>query len=169
MLLRTSSGYMIVIPEFATHAPMSRSKYIKINSQYIYNSNLNRFARNSVVNFLHNYLAEYIPEGLIIQSYPIQIGLNFCVPKNYGTVSRRKDKDTGLYKIHWKSPKEDYKINWDIGNYGYIWLKTFLDTLQIKNVIPDDCAHYVQSEGPSTYVNVDDFSSRRLEFIINYL
>lgn len=159
----------IVIPEFVTHAPISKSKYMKINSQYIYNSNLNRFARNNMVSFLHTYLAEYIPSNFKIERFPIQIGLNFYVPRNYGSVSRRKNKETGKYQIYWKPPKDDYKINWDIGNYGYIWLKTFLDTLQIVNAIPDDNASYVSSEGPANYIEVNSFSDRKLEFFINYI
>ena len=161
----------IIIPQFITHAPTRENKtkespHIKLNSQLIYNSNLNRFARNNVVNFLHKYIAKYIPKGLKITQFPIQIGLNFYVPKNYGSVSRRKLKSDNQYHILWKKPEEDYEINWDIGNYGYIWLKTFLDTLQIEGVIPDDNAGYVSAEGPARFIQVDTFEERRLEFII---
>lgn len=160
----------IIIPEFVTHAPTRENKtkenpYIKLNSQLIYNSNLNRFARNNVVNFLHRYIAQYIPKDLKITKFPVQIGLNFYVPKNYGSVSRRK-KD-GIYQILWKPPTDNYLINWDVGNYGYIWLKTFLDTLQIEGVIPNDNASYVYSEGPSTFIEVENFNQRKLEFIIS--
>lgn len=156
----------IIIPEFITHVPLTKVKSFKLNSQALYSGNLHYRQRDKVVHFLHEYLMSYMPNNVKITKFPIQIALNFYVPKNYGTLRRIKNRKTGEHYISWHIPKEDYKINWDIGNYGYLWLKTFLDALQIKGIIPDDNAEYVKTEGPSTFIEVNDIKERKLEFII---
>ena len=117
--------------------------------------------------FLHKYISNYIPKDFKIDKYPVQISLNYYVPRNYGSISRRKSKD-GNYNIIWYPPTSDYQINWDIGNYGYIWLKAFLDTLKLVGSIIDDNASMVFAEGPTTYIEVEKLEDRKLEFIINY-
>ena len=162
--------YKVIIPKFITHIPKTNNKvapnkYIKINNQLIYNSNLNRFARNIVINNMHNYLINYIKENnLKLDNPPYQVAVDIYVPINYGNVSRRKKK--GVPYISWKEPTKDYEPTWDIGNLGEIWLKTFEDSLQISGAIKNDNIEYVYSHGPTTWIKVNTLDERKLIFRI---
>jgi hypothetical protein len=161
----------VIIPQFITHIEktnnkIASNKFIKINNQLIYNSNLNRFARNIVVINMHNYIISHINKKFQLNKYPYQISLNFYAPINYGSISRRFIKSEKDFKIICKEPSKDYTPNWDIGNYGDIWLKTFADALQIKGCLKDDNVKYIKSIGPTTFIQEDLFENRKLEFII---
>jgi len=164
--------HIVQINKFITHIAKTRNKiapnkFIKINNQLIYNSNLNRFARNIVVDNLHTYLIEYISRFLIIKlnNPPYQVSLDIYVPINYGDVSRRKLKD-GNFHIIWKEPTIDYEPTWDIDNLGDIWLKVFKDALQLSKVIENDNVRFVKSNGPATFHEIQDLNERKLVFKI---
>ena len=163
--------HTVEICEFITHIAKTNNKqapnkYIKINNQLIYNSNLNRFARNIVVDNLHKYLIPIIKTNLSeLTNYPYQVSLDIHVPINYGDVSRRKNK--GVPYICWKEPVEDYVARWDIGNLGELWLKVFEDALQLAEIIDNDSVQFIKSHGPITFYECDNLSDRKLVFKIS--
>ena len=165
--------YNIKIEKFITHIPKTNNKiapnkYIKINNQLIYNSNLNRFQRNIVVNNLHDYLINYINKELPkLTNPPYQISLDIYAPINYGTVSRRKRKD--IPYISWKYPEKNYKPNWDIDNLGDIWLKVFKDALQLSEVLENDNVTFVKINGPTIFHKIENFDNRKFIFKIKEL
>lgn len=162
---------VLSIPNFITHVAKTNNKtaenkYIKVNNQLIYNSNLNRFARNIVVRNLHEYLIPYIKKAIPKQlsDPPYQVALDIHVPINYGDVSRRKKQ--GVPTIIWKEPEKDYIPTWDIGNLGELWLKTFEDALQKAGAIKNDHIGFITRHGPISFYPVKDLNDRRLDFII---
>jgi hypothetical protein len=162
--------HTVEICEFITHVAKTDNKkapnkYIKINNQLIYNSNLNRFARNIVVKNLHEYLIPLIQDSLSeLTNYPYQVSLDIHVPINYGDVSRRTRKH--IPYICWKKPVENYVAGWDIGNLGELWLKVFEDALQMAGIIENDSVQFINSHGPITFYECDDLSERKLVFKI---
>src|SRR6056297_1306806 len=171
MIIIKNNIVKVVIPNFITHIEKTNNKFapnkfIKVNNQHIYNSNLNRFARNIVIGNMQQYILDNIDKPFILSKFPYQISLDFYVPVNYGSVSRRFIKSEDDYKIIWKEPKKEYESNWDVGNYGDIWLKVFADALQIGNYIKNDNIKYVQSIGPTTFYEVKSITNRKLEFTI---
>ena len=167
----TDKVHIVEIPKFITHVSKTNNKkapnkYIKINNQLIYNSNLNRFARNIVVNNLHEYLIPYIKDQLpILDNPPYQVELIIFVPINYGDLSRRKDKDGNPY-ISWKEAAANYTATWDIGNLGELWLKVFEDSLQIAGVLENDSVQFIQAHGPIVFGETFDIEDRKLMFKI---
>lgn len=162
--------HKIIIPQFITHIPKTKNKsspnkYIKINNQLIYNSNLNRFARNIVVNNLHEYLFPYIVKVVPkLNNPPYQVSLDIYVPINYGNVSRRIKK--GVPYISWKEPNKNYNPTWDIDNLGDLWLKVFKDALQISGVLENDNVKFVKINGPTTFHEIKTLDNRKLIFTI---
>lgn len=161
--------YSVEIPEFITHVAktdnkVKANKYVKVNNQNIYNSNLNRFARNIVVRNLHNYLIEHIKLSNLpkLINPPYQVSLTIFAPINYGAVSRRSKHGTPY--ICWYPAGPDYQPNWDIGNIGELWLKTFEDSLQLAGVLENDNVKHIISHGPITFSEVLDLKDRKLLF-----
>lgn len=160
----------ITINKFPTHIAktdnkIAQNKYIKINNQSIYNSNLNRFARNIVMKNLHNYLVDIFKPFKSLfhkekKEYPINICLDIYTVKNHGSISRRKNK------IIWKTPKLDYIPNWDIENLSAIWMKAINDSLVKAGFFPDDNIDYV-FDIRSRYFEVKDIEDRKLIISIN--
>ena len=156
----------IIINQFPTHIAKTKNKvapdkYIKINGQSIYNSNLNRFARNIVMSNLHDYLEPaFKPFKGLITEYPIKITINIFTVRNHGAISRRSGT------IRWKKPKSDYVPNWDIENLATIWIKAINDTLSKTGVIPDDNIKYLNGVSYN-YIEVEDINDRKLEIIID--
>ena len=163
--------YIVEIPEFITHIAKTRNKtapnkFIKINNQLIYNSNLSRFPRNIVMDNLHTYLIKYITSFITTKliNPPYQVLLDVYVPINYGDVSRRIKK--GIPYICWNEPKEDYEPTWDIDNLGDIWLKVFKDALQLSGVLENDHVGFIKANGPATFHQIQDLKDRKLVFKI---
>lgn len=153
-------------PLFPTHLPYTKNKkapdkYIKINGQRIY-SGLHHTQRAPLMNNMHRWYKEnYAWETMkCIIDYPVGIGLIFKVPINYDYVSRRNGK------IIWKPPKEGFEPGWDVGNYGWIYSKGFLDTLHLMGKIVDDNVKYVNIEGPFKALFCNTLEERELIFII---
>lgn len=162
--------HIVQIDKFITHVAKTNNKqapnkYIKINNQLIYNSNLNRFQRNIVVHNLHEYLIPFIIKSLPkLINLPYQVSLDIYVPINYGDVSRRKRK--GIPYISWKEPKKNYEPTWDIDNLGDLWLKVFKDALQISGVIENDNVKFIKANGPTTFHEVQTLNQRKFVFKI---
>jgi|TARA_R110000803_G_scaffold196714_5_gene260068 hypothetical protein len=150
-------------PEFITHIPQSKKKWIKIGYNKIHAGG--HFSiRNALVGAMHSYLEKHIPLNLDIET-PIETHLIVYVPINYGAVKRLKNRDTGDFYINWKPAKPHYVPNWDIGNLAMIWLKSIDDVLQKRGVIKDDTVEFVKK---TTYEfrEVANLKDRKLEYIL---
>lgn len=155
----------IVIEKFPTHIAktdnkVAANKMIKINNQAIYNSNLNRFARNIVMDNLHKYLEAQISpyKNRFIKSnidYPISINIQIHTVINHGSISMRSGK------LCWKPAKSDYVPNWDIENLASMWIKAINDVLQHLKMIPDDNIKYVNKISYE-FVEVKDLEDRKI-------
>ena len=80
----------ITIPEFITHVNKSKTKYVKINGQNIYNGRINPFIRAFMVKQMHEYVTPFIDKELkgrdLSRLYPLSIRLEVHAPINYGSV-----------------------------------------------------------------------------------
>ena len=164
--IKTSDGRMqVVIPEFPSHLPVTNNKkapnkYIKINGQSIYNGSVDKFKRAVLMNNMHSFMMPYVT-FLDIPSFPIRVDLELHVPINWNTVRRTKGE------ITWKPPKSNYVINWDVDNF-WIYTKSFLDSMVLSGVIPDDNASIINDSGRIQFFPVETFDERKLVFNIYY-
>lgn len=87
--------------------------------------------------------------------------MEFHVPWNYNTVQMRKGR------IIWKN-ETNFPNNqkWDVGNYGMVWDKAFLDCIVEKGLLPDDSVTYIRSSGKVTFFPVNSLEERKIVFII---
>lgn len=136
------------IKEFPTHIAKTANKYkenqfIKINGQLIYNSNLSRFQRNIVVKNMHNFIMPLLAKDINILESDLTVRLEYNLPINYATVSRRYKKDLFKWIISWKEPAEDYEPTNDIDNIDLIWRKVIIDCLK-QDIIIEDNMKYVR-------------------------
>jgi len=153
-------------PKFPTHIPYTSNKkapnrYIKVNSQNIYNGAIARFGRNTAVKSLHHYFLSYIPRGLEIET-PVSIKYIIKTVINHGAIQRRKGE------VNWKYPKEGYIPNWDIENLAGILIKTGNDCIVKAKIIPDDSIQYL-TKIEYEYQQVDDLEDREIIIQINTL
>lgn len=138
----------IDVKEFPTHIAKTNNKYkenqfIKINGQLIYNSNLSRFQRNIVVKNMHNFIMTKMPTDINILESDLTIRLEYNIPINYATVSRRWKKELMQWLISWKLPAKDYEPSNDIDNIDLIWRKVIIDCLK-QDIIIEDNMKYVR-------------------------
>lgn len=151
--------------QFPTHLPISKNKtkkdrYMKVNSQSVYNSNVNRFSRNNVMDAMHNYALGKISKKIKVEDYPISIHYIYKTVINHGDISRRNDN------IVWKYPSEDYIPSWDLENAIGLWIKGLNDALVIAGIIKDDSVQYVRKISYE-FVPVDDINQREIIIQIN--
>lgn len=130
-------------PQWPTHVAITKNKrapdrYVKVNSQGIYNGAIARFGRNVAVKNLHKYFLQHIPRGTVIEP-PVKIKYIIKTVVNHGSIMRRNNK------IHWKYPDKEYIPNWDIENLAGILIKTGNDSLVKAKVIPDDSIEYLHN------------------------
>jgi len=130
---------LIISMPLITHIPKTDNKkapnkYIKINGQSIYNGSLNTFARAIVVNNLHKFFSDSIPEEYLnLKLEKVKhIEYRFHTVINHGSIQRRNGVKT------WKPAKKDYVCNWDLNNLSDIWVKTGNDSLVLSGVLADD-------------------------------
>jgi len=161
---RKKGEIRVEIPQFITHVPTSKTKFMKINGQRLY-SGLNPHIRAKIVTEMHNYVRPFINAEMkkrgsdLSLLSPLRIRLEFHAPINYGNVRRIKGT------IRWKEPEADYVPSWDVDNM-WIWGKTFNDTLAEEGHIVDDSVSFVRASGEVKWVPVDTFDERKLVFII---
>jgi len=181
----------VEFPEFITHIRMSKKrkakldtqgnilnprsagtpKYMKINSQNIYSGNMSPLVRQKVVKSMKIHMIPHVltMEVIPAECFPIIIRGEAHVPLNYGQAK--------VVGGEFKYPEvgDDYEPNWDIGNLGYLWSKTFddcltmsetFDGIPITPIIPDDSVEYVHGTGEMQYFNVPSFEERKLVFKI---
>ena len=162
----------IEIPEFITHIPKSKNKYIKINGQRIY-SGMNHHLRALLVRKIHTYLSPFVKAYFkkkslnLLSRTNLKVKLEFHAPINYGQVQMRKDKN-GIYRTVWKAPKIDYKPTWDCDNQ-WIWGKCFDDVLTEEGIIVDDSIDVIRSSGEVEFHQVETFEDRKLVFVITQI
>ena len=157
------SGVRLEFPEFITHIPQSKNKWIKIGYNKIYSSS-HYTVRAAFVAALHKYIEKHIPKNLAVNT-PIATHLEVHVPINYGNVKSLRDKKTGKRRINWKKPAKDHKPNWDIGNLALVWLKSLDDMLVKKGVIPDDTIEYL-TKSTYEFIPTEFLNERKLIYII---
>jgi hypothetical protein len=121
---------------------------------------------------MHKYIQNYIPKNIIINE-PIYIEFIYSCPKNFGDISIRKDKHTGLYNISWKPYNNKYVPRWDIENLNSPWSKVIIDDLRgiIENgikvsdgIIKDDTIDFVKK---SSYEWREEPDLYKREIIVN--
>jgi hypothetical protein len=157
------SEVTLEFPEFITHIPQTKNKWIKIGYNKIYTGG--HFSmRNALVAAMHGYIEKHIPPNLDIK-VPVETHLTIYAPINFGNVKRLKNKTTGKYYISWKPARDSYVPNWDIGNLAMVWLKCLDDVLIKKKLIPDDTVEYLVK---TTYefVEIKDLKDRKLVYKI---
>tara|TARA_R100000951_G_scaffold59067_1_gene49740 strand:- start:158 stop:664 length:507 start_codon:yes stop_codon:yes gene_type:complete len=159
-----SEEIRVTIPEFKTHVHKSKTKYIKINGQNIYNGRLHPFARAKMVKEMHEYVKPFIDKELKGRDLSLLCPLSICLevhaPINYGNVRMLK---TGL---SWKPAKDDFIAKWDADNL-WIWGKIFNDTLTEGNHIEDDSVSFITDSGRVKFREVKDLKDRKLVFVIS--
>jgi hypothetical protein len=148
-------------PNFITHVPLSKNKWVKIGYNKIHSSS-HYTVRAAFVAAMHSYIEDNIPDNLEIE-FPIKSHLTIYVPVNYGGVKRLKNKKTNTHYISWKKPEPDYSPPWDLFNLAAVWLKSLDDVLQKKGILPDDTIAYIQKT-TYEYVEIEDLKDRKLVY-----
>lgn len=142
-------------------------RYLKINSQGLWNGNMSPLIRQKIAKNLHLYINEQIRKELPFDSsiYPIIIRGKVYTPKNLGSYK--------MVKGELKSGKDLEQGGWDILNFGFIWVKTFEDCIKAddpwsrrKALIIDDDVDHVEASGEMRRVWIDNFEDRKIEFEI---
>lgn len=151
-----------------THIPCTDNKkapnkYWKINNQAIYNGSVDKFKRAIIVNNMHNYIMDSIPNrALNLKIEKIEdIEYIFNTVINHGDVKRIGGT------VRWKKPAPGYIPSWDLNNISDIWVKTGNDALTLAGVIIDDNAGVIQTTR-YTFKEVDHIDDIELEIIITY-
>lgn len=123
VLARVSDGLILVANSKSAGTP----KYKKVNGQDIYNGNVSRQARASLVKAIHQYFIPYFKDIQTIDNidnYPLSLELQFLL------------HDNG-------------KNNIDNDN-KWIWRKCIQDTLTELNIIPDDNPQIISKNSEET-------------------
>jgi hypothetical protein len=136
------SELTIEFPEFITHVPLSKKKWVKIGYNKIHAS-AHYSVRNAFVGAMHRYIEEHMPKDYGIK-VPVETELIVYAPINYGNAKRLFDKKTQKYYINWKPAPKGYSPNWDIGNLALVWLKCLDDVLQKRGILPDDTVEFLK-------------------------
>tara|TARA_R110000868_G_scaffold351806_3_gene613074 strand:- start:49 stop:540 length:492 start_codon:yes stop_codon:yes gene_type:complete len=148
-------------PEFITHIPQSKKKWLKIGYNTLYSS-AHFTVRAALVKAMHSYIEDNIPDNLSIAT-PIETELIIYAPINYGNVKRLKDKTTGEHYLNWKPARDDYKPNWDIGNLAWVWVKCLDDVLIKKGILPEDTVEFLRKTSYE-FVEVATLKERKLVY-----
>jgi len=157
------SEIKLEFPEFITHIPQSKNKFLKIGYNRIYAS-AHHTVRAALVSAMHGYIEKHIPENLSIET-PIETKLVVYVPINFGDVKRLKDKKTGNWYLNWKPARIGYSPRWDIGNLAMVWIKCLDDVLIKKNILPEDTVEFLKKTSYE-FVEVPTLKERKLVYHI---
>lgn len=155
------SEIKLEFPEFITHIPQSKTKFLKIGYNRIYASG-HFSTRAAIVAAMHGYIEKHIPPNLTIKT-PLETKLTVYAPINYGNVKRLQNKKTKQWYLSWKPPYDGYKPNWDIGNLAMVWIKCLDDVLIKKGILPEDTIEFLKK---TTYefVEVKTLKERKLVY-----
>lgn len=151
-----------------THVPCTdnvkaTNKYWKINNQAIYNGSVNTFKRAIIVENMHRYIINALPEEVMnLKLEKINyIHYIFHTVRNHGSITRRGGK------VCWKPAIENYKSGWDLNNISDFWIKTGNDALVLAGVLVDDNTDVI-FRTKYEMITVDHIDELELEIIINY-
>jgi hypothetical protein len=146
-----------------TNNKSAPNKFIKINSQSIYNGSLNTFSRAIVVENMHYFVEWNIPSAIIgLKLTKVkEIIYEFRTVINHGDIRRVKGK------ISWKKPGPGYIPSWDLNNLSDIWVKTGNDALVLSGVLSDDNAGVIR-DTRYRFVEVEDIDDLELVITIIY-
>lgn len=115
-------------------------KYVRINFQSIWNSNVSDHTRNKVAESLHESYQEALSKIVpITEGFPLKT--NFTM---YTQLSNLQEQD--------------------VDNLTFLYIKTFHDALTLSGIIPDDKLKYIKryeaghEESDSDYIVVDIYS-----------
>ena len=86
------SEIKLEFPEFITHIPVSKNKWVKIGYNKIHAS-VHYTTRAALVAAMHGYIEKHIPNNLTIKA-PVETKLTVYAPVNYGVMKMIKDKVT---------------------------------------------------------------------------
>lgn len=152
----------IILDRFPTHIAITNNKvaankYMKINSQSIYNGKLHTFSRANAVNNMHKYISKCISEASVGKiNYPVQLVVRIYTVINHDCIKRYKDE------IHWNAPKADYVPRWDEDNLRSIWEKCIKDCITKAGIWEDDIV--TNCRGIDSLVEfVDNIEDRKIE------
>jgi len=150
----------IKLTKFPTHLPITnpkkaKPKYVKLNGQLLYNSNVNRFARNTLMDNIHKYVMNKIPKRLKIYNFPIKVKFIIKTVINHGSIQRRNEV------IIWKYPDDNYVPNYDLDNMLQLWVKGSLDCLVKAKIIPDDSVQYINNI-EYEFEAIEEFDNREI-------
>ena len=152
----------IILDKFPTHIAITNNKvaankYMKINSQSIYNGKLHTFSRANAVNNMHKYISKCISEANVGKiNYPVQLVVRIYTVINHDCIKRYKDE------IHWNAPKADYVPRWDEDNLRSIWEKCIKDCITKVGIWEDDIV--TNCRGIDSLVEfVDNIEDRKIE------
>ena len=157
------SEIKLEFPEFITHIPVSKNKWVKIGYNKIHAS-VHYTTRAALVAAMHGYIEKHIPDNLSIDT-PVETKLTVYAPVNYGVMKMIKDKKTGKRKTSWNPPADNYKPNWDIGNLALIWIKCLDDVLIKKGILPDDTIEFLRRT-QYEFIPVSNLRNRKLVYKI---
>jgi len=161
--MKNKKEIVLTFPEFITHIPQTKKKWIKIGYNKLYASG-HFSVRASLVAAMHRYIENNIPEKLSIGS-PIETKLIVYAPINFGNVKRLTNKDTGDKYISWKPARKDYEPNWDIGNLALVWLKCLDDVIVKKGILKDDSILYL-TKTSYEFIEVETLKERKLVYTL---
>lgn len=153
----------IVFPEFITHAQISKNKFKKIGYNVIHSSS-HFTLRDAFVRSMHNYIEEFMPQGVTITG-PVETEVLIYAPINYGNVRMIKDKVSNQHKLSWNPPKQEYSPNWDIFNLGAVWLKSLDDAAIKAGWLPDDNIKYFRGFS-GKFIEVDKLEDRKIVYVM---
>lgn len=143
--------------QFPTHVKLSSKKYVKINSQAIYNARLHPFSRSKMIKEMKDQFIKCIPEGLKVEDLPIGMFLELHLPYNYGNVRMSK----GVVKWLPMSDEENYEPRNDLDNMIGVWSKAIQDCLVTQSVIPEDTIQFVRILGYK-YIQCETLDDRKI-------
>jgi len=155
------SEITLEFPEFITHIPQSKNKWVKIGYNTLYAS-AHYTIRAALVRAMHSYIEDHIPDDLDI-NVPVETRLIIYVPINYGNVKRLRNKETGKFYLNWKPPRENYQPNWDIGNLAWVWIKCLDDVLIKKGLLPEDTVEFLRKTSYE-FIEVATLKERKLVY-----
>lgn len=145
-------------------------KMAKITFNALYSGNLHEMVRQKMMKFIHLYIKRQLRNVEPIPTdKPLVIRCMAYLPINYGSVRMIKGQ------LNWKAPSKDYKPNWDIFNFGVIWVKAIEDVLHEdemdektglyvtrKRLIPEDTVEYVTGSGEMRVRFIEEFDQRKI-------
>jgi hypothetical protein len=158
---------IIELKEFPTHLPYTKNKiapnkFVKINNQTIYNGKINRHSRAILMENLHKYIMNNLPNTKITK-FPVTVTIDIHTVINHGDIQRRLKG--GIPTILYPDIKEGYKPGWDLENLSAIWRKAINDSLTLKGIIPDDNITFITSN-KDNLILVDDAKNRKIVITI---